>query len=93
MALVCPCSRRLKVHATVGGGFKGDRMDELDGCEIRCAFYGGLMMTSEQIKILRFELEMKRHYEKEREDHELLMHFVKLQSRTPWFNPFRWFYV
>lgn len=45
--------------------------------EVRIVYYGGLMVTSEQIKMIRFDIEMKEHYRKQEEEHELRMFFLK----------------
>jgi hypothetical protein len=50
--------------------------------EVRAGYYGGLKVTSEMIKAQRFNIEMEQHYRQQREDHELLMHAMKLKSMT-----------
>lgn len=50
--------------------------------EVRVGFYGGLMCTSNNIKMLRFDLEMKDHYRQEHEKHELEMQLLKLKTRS-----------
>jgi len=46
--------------------------------EVRCGYYGELVMTSEMIKCIKFDIAMKQHYKEEQEKHDLLMYALKL---------------
>lgn len=50
--------------------------------EMRFQWYGGLMCTSNDIKMLRFDLEMKEHYRQENERHDLMIHAMKCYSNS-----------
>lgn len=50
-----------------------------DNLEVRVGYYSGLVITSEQIKMIKFDLEMKQHYEEERQKYNLLIHLLKMK--------------
>jgi hypothetical protein len=50
-----------------------------DQYEVRCGYYGGLVVTSQMIKDYRFKLEMDQHYKEEQEEHDLLIYALKLR--------------
>lgn len=67
-------------------------MEEKDDLEVRFAWYGGLVVTSKQIEMLKFDLEMQDHFRRQREEHKLLIYALKLRTATiRWYNPFSWF--
>lgn len=49
-----------------------------DKYEVRVGYYGGVAISSEQIKAIRFKLEMEQHFKDEQDKHDLLMHALKL---------------
>lgn len=51
--------------------------DNPDKYEVRIGYYGGLVLTSEMIKCVKFDIEMKQHYQEEREKIELLIYAMK----------------
>lgn len=52
---------------------------KLPDVEVRCGWYGNLVVSPYQIKILKFQLEQEQHYREQKEQHELLMHALKLK--------------
>jgi hypothetical protein len=59
--------------------------------EIRVGYYGGLICSSEQIKALRFKLEMEQHYRQQQEEHALLIYALKLKAASfRWYMPWTW---
>ena len=60
--------------------------------EVRVGWYGGLVCTSEQIQMIKFQIEMEQHYKEQREEHELLIRALGLRATLiKWYAPWTWF--
>lgn len=46
--------------------------------EVRMHWTGGLVCTPEHIKMIRFNLQMKQHFEEQKREHELKLLAMKL---------------
>lgn len=56
--------------------------DNPENYELRFYSTGSLMCTSNDIRMIKFDLEMKQHYRQENEKHELTMYLLKLERLT-----------
>lgn len=55
--------------------------------EVRIAYYGGLACTSDQIRMIRENIAMDQHYREQDDNHELFMHYLRLNKPIfPWFQ-------
>lgn len=68
-----------------------EKVETPDGpVEVRSAMYGGLVVTSNDIKMLRQKLEQEQYYRQQQEEHELLMHAMKIQAASYRSTPIMW---